>query len=441
MSAIAPETQRARPPLWTRDYVYWLLSDTSGQLAAGIHTVATPLLAYLITGSATLAGAIGALTATAVVVGTLPGGVLADRFPRRRLMVLGALGNLLSLGVGVTLYAIGGLTSVTLGVVATLVALVGAFTVSATNAALRQLVPQARLAQAMSVNQGRDSAIALGAGPAAGALFAAAPVLPWTVALVCQGVKAVTSRRISSPLAPGDGSGAGAGTGPGTGASPQPRRRVVADLATGGRVIAHNTLLRSLVGIAALLNFAGSGILLALILGMQQSGVTPAVIGFTTTAMGAGSLIGALLTPLIIERVRTGTLLSVGFAIEAAALAAVAVMPHNPAWTLPCLTVAFIAVPMINAGCSGFIMALVPTHLQGRVGSTVAMVSLSATPLAALAAGWGVENVGSSTTIVALAGVFVAALLLTLAARSVRSIPKPAEWAGHADLYRSGQLQ
>lgn len=417
---------RVRPRLWTPDYVRWLISDTSGQLAAGLHTVATPLLAYLVTGSAAMAGVIGALTATAVVLGTLPGGVVADRYSRRSLMLVGALGNLLVLGLGVVTYWAGLLSGPTLAVVATLVALIGAFSVSATNAALRQLVHRERFAQAMSVNQARDSAISLGSGPAAGLMFAAIPVLPWLVAIFCQAGKAIASQRISDPLRPG---------------AAVERTGIVRDLATGGRIIARNTLLRSLVGIAALLNLAGSGIVLTLILGMQKDGVTPAVIGFTTTAMGAGSLIGAVITPFIIERVRTGSLLAAGFLIEAICLSAVAVMPSNPFWSLPCLTLAFIAVPMINAGCTGFIMAFVPSDLQGRVGSTVGMISLSATPLSSLIAGWGVEHLGASTTIILLAGVFVAALVLTLAARSIRSIPRPDNWESHIDRYQSEELR
>ncbi|MFD0776783.1 MFS transporter, partial [Streptomonospora algeriensis] len=55
----------------------------------GFALVALPMQVYSATGSSVLVAVVSAVNGASVFGGTLVGGVLADRFPRRRLIVAG----------------------------------------------------------------------------------------------------------------------------------------------------------------------------------------------------------------------------------------------------------------------------------------------------------------------------------------------------------------
>ncbi|WP_460435778.1 MFS transporter, partial [Angustibacter speluncae] len=172
-SPSGPPSARSPRLLRQRDYLVWLAGDTSGALAASVYGFAVPLLTLVVTGEPALAGLVAAAGALGRVAGTLPGGVLADRHDRRRLMVVGGL-----LGAALTGLLAGALVTGVLDVWWLLAAnaAVGLRTGlfgSASNAALPAVVPRDRLGAALSANQGRDAAIAMGGGPASGALLAA----------------------------------------------------------------------------------------------------------------------------------------------------------------------------------------------------------------------------------------------------------------------------
>lgn len=153
-----------------REYLLWFTGDVAAGIGSGIGQFAYPLIAFAVTGSLSVAGIVGMCGAIALLVGMLPGGVIADRVDRRRLRMLsGALGAAAqALLVAVLL---GGAAS--LAVLATLTVvdrLRAALLGSASDAMLKRLAHPSQFPTAMSVNQGRDAAIELGAAPAGGAL-------------------------------------------------------------------------------------------------------------------------------------------------------------------------------------------------------------------------------------------------------------------------------
>ena len=167
-----------------------------------MYGFAVPLVTLVVTGEPALAGLVAAAGALGRVAGTLPGGVLADRHDRRRLMVLGGL-----LGAGLTGLLVAAFLAGVLGTGWLLAAnaaiglRTGLFG-SASNAALPAVVDKRRLGAALSANQGRDAGIAMGAGPASGALLAAGTVLPLVVSSVGHLVAAVSASRIRADLHP-----------------------------------------------------------------------------------------------------------------------------------------------------------------------------------------------------------------------------------------------
>lgn len=192
--------------LWRRrDYLTWLASDTSGALASAVYAFAVPLVALIVTGDPALAGLVAAGGALGRLVATVPGGVLADRHDRRVLMVIGGLAG----AALVTIMAVAHLVGV-LGFWPLLLlnlalgARTGLFG-SASDAALKAVVDPEQLPSAMSANQGRDAAIAIGAGPAGGALLAGGVVLPLLATVAGHLLAAFTALGIRADLRPDAG--------------------------------------------------------------------------------------------------------------------------------------------------------------------------------------------------------------------------------------------
>jgi MFS family permease len=90
--------------LGVRDYRYLVLSNFSSQIGLWIAMVAEGWLAFQLTGSATYLGVVSASRAIPSFILTLPGGVLADRLDRRRVIAVSQL--LLALNAAAVSYLV-----------------------------------------------------------------------------------------------------------------------------------------------------------------------------------------------------------------------------------------------------------------------------------------------------------------------------------------------
>lgn len=89
-----PEPERAVALRANRDFRLLWLSGLFAVIGTQMTALALPLLVLRETGSAVQAGAIGTVSIASLLVTMLPGGVVADRVERRRLMRLCDLGSL-----------------------------------------------------------------------------------------------------------------------------------------------------------------------------------------------------------------------------------------------------------------------------------------------------------------------------------------------------------
>src|SRR3954449_706709 len=80
------------------DFTVLWVGQTVSELGTRVSMFAFPLVTYAVTGSALLAGIAGGLELLGTALALLPGGLLADRVDRARLMRTAS-------GVGVLLYA------------------------------------------------------------------------------------------------------------------------------------------------------------------------------------------------------------------------------------------------------------------------------------------------------------------------------------------------
>jgi MFS family permease len=198
-------------------------------LGSRIGGTALPLLVLATTGSPADAGVVGAAAVTPLLLLSLPFGALADRWPRRRLM-LGSQVVAAGTFAGVAVVVLAGRVTVPHLAAAAFVG--GACSVCygvAEHAALPQIVPAALLPAALAQNEAKVRGAGLAGPPLGGFLYGLGAAVPFLVDAVSSAVAAACLTLVRSELRPArtadpgrtDPGGAGPGAaGPG-GAGPR----------------------------------------------------------------------------------------------------------------------------------------------------------------------------------------------------------------------------
>lgn len=407
------------PSLWRdRGYLAWLASDTSSALATSVQGFVLPLVVLLLTGDPAVAGGVAGVGLGARVLTTIVGGVLADRHDLRRLMILGGALGAVVLTLMALAYA-AGLGILALAVLNVVAGVRSGLFGSASNAALRQAVPAGLLPRAMSANQGRDAALAMGGGPLGGFLLGVGPVLALGAAAGAHLLAALAALRMRGSFAPA--------------ARPEGHRASVRrEAAEGLRWLWHQPVLRTIALVAAVLNLGLNAALTTVLYSFGAQGVSPGRLGLVSLALGVGMLLGSLVAGVLVDRLPTGWVAAGGLAWLTTS---VAVLPWLPGFwpTLLVLGLGTVAAPAINAGVLGYLLHVTPREVLGRVSSAVELLSAGAVPLAPVVAGLGLATVGLTVTLLVSAGCCVLALVLVVSSREVRRLPRPAGWDGPQD--------
>lgn len=414
------------PALWrNRDYRWWLATDTSTGLGRALHNFAVPLLALYVTGDPAQAGIIAAIGQVGRVVATLPGGVLADRHDRRRLILLGTATGV-AVASALAAFQLAGLLGFWLLTVLNLLMNVrsGLFD-GVPNAALKSVVEPRAVGSAMAANQGRDAVVSLAGGPVGGVLMVIGHAVPFAATAVLNLMGLFSVLRIRADLrplcdVPEHDAAATAG-----------RTGYLREAWEGFSWLLHRPELRGVMAISTIVNLGMNASITAVVFGLQQRGESPATIGLATASVGAGMLAGAVLAPPLVRRVSTGWLGAVGLAVCTAAVAALPFVHSIPA-VCAVLGASMFAAPAINASLLGYFTVAVPTHLLGRANSALDLLAMGAIPLAPLVAGFGYAAWGWSGVLALCAGICAVAVILAFASRRLLAIPASPGWEEHA---------
>lgn len=228
-----------------------------------MRTLVVPLLAYSLSGSIVAAGVVSTVTQVVSLVFAVPGGVIVDRFDRRRLMGVYALVGVGCWG-GLGVLLMTGTASFTLLVILVVLAAVnGGLLGHVTDAALRSIVPTDKFPSAMAANQGRDAALELGASPAGGALYAVRMWVPTVVMAAGYLLLFATSRFIRADLTP----------------RRTQRESFLRELPSGFVWVWHRRDKRIILAMLLLVNFGVTGLLYVVQISMIAREVSPALIG------------------------------------------------------------------------------------------------------------------------------------------------------------------
>ncbi|HEY1564063.1 MAG TPA: MFS transporter [Gaiellaceae bacterium] len=386
-----------------RDFLLLQTGQLLSTFGATMSTIAYPLLALAVTGSAAKAGYVGAIEFTPVVLLSAAAGVAADRYDRRWLMIASDAVGAAALGV----LAAAVFTHHARFWLILLVAFVDTTAAvvyrAGASGAFRAVVPRPQLADAASVAYGRASAVRLAAPPAGGVLFGLSRGLPFladaisyafsTAALLLMRTRFQEERE------------------PGT------RTHFREGLAYFWRI----PFLRTTIGMVAVSNLAASGAPIAVIVLAHRHGFSSAAIGGFIALQGVALLAGSTVSPLLRRLFPMRAILLSEFWM---ALVFGAFLAYPSVYVLA-LAVSLHAFwfPNTDSAMTAYSYALIPDRLLGRAMAASNTLRAASAPIGPLAAGLLLSHTSPRLTILVLAApVVVAAVLGTLSA-SIRDLP------------------
>ena len=348
-------------------------------LADGVVKLTLPLVALSLTDSpALVAGATLANTLPWLLF-SLPAGALADRFDRRRLVMLMTAVRVVALAalVGGLLLDALPLAGLYAGALILGTAEVFADTTRAT--VIPMVVPRNRLESAFAKLTATETVTNEFAGPPLGGLLAATGL---AVALGAGGlgyVGALLALMVMTGSYRSNRSAA-ASAGP---------AKLRTEIAQGLRYVWHERMLRTLLLIAGAATIAWAAWLAVIVVyavAPGPMGLTPSAYGLLLGALGVGGVVGASAAPLLTRRLgRKITIIG--------AMAGVALLLAGPALSA---SPAVIAVTTFAGGAgsgawsvtySSLRALVVPDGMLGRYTGVSRLISYGALPLGALAAG------------------------------------------------------
>ena len=391
-------------------------SNFAAQSAEQLSLAAVPLVAVLALGAGP--GEIGMLAAVQTLpflLLSIPMGLLADRLPRRRVMIASEALRALSLLVLLAMVATGQVDFVWLAVLG-FVGAVGTvgFTVAAP-ALVPALVPAGLLARANGRLELARSAAFAGGPALAGALVAWAGAASAFVLAAVLSVAAVALLwRLSEPPR-----------------APAPPRHALLEIRDGAHFVWRHALLRPILLTGVAWNISWFVLQAAYVpYALRSLGLSTQAVGFTLGCYGAGMVVGALLAARVVGAMAFGRAIQLGPVVSVLAAAAMVATLAMPSGVLAGLAFfLFGAGPIIwTITTTTLRQSVTPGALLGRVGSVFLTVNAGSRPVgAALGALVGSLWGEPACLWLALAGFLLQAwVILASSMNGLQRLPAPA---------------
>jgi hypothetical protein len=398
-------------PLWRNLQFQTLwIGQAASTLGISVADVAYPLAILALTGSPARAGLFAALQATGMLLAGLPAGQLADRHDRRTVVILAEAGSALVSALVAAGLVLGWLSlPALLGAAAVLGA--GQAVASAARLPLvRSVVPGQQLTSALVQDEVRANGAALAGPPLAGALYAlralahAVPFVFTAGSLLVSALSAVAMK-----VMPGGPAGVTEpAAGPAKAAAGHPASGDSSMLA-GVRALWGAPVLRATMLLIMIVNTAGVGLDLIIIVILRGQHVRPGLIGAVLAAAAVGGLAGApLIKPL--HRVRPGVLLLATCMLEIPIFAGFAV-PFGAWWVAGLLFVSTLAVPALRVLLDVLILRQTPDEQRGRVVAAVITLMGLGMPVGLAGSGLLLQWLPAQTATLTLAAGMAAGVL------------------------------
>jgi MFS family permease len=365
------------------------------QLGTQLTTYAMPLLILAVTGSYFWAGVIAGVRATTLILAQMPAGVWVDRWDRGKVLVWSQTTQAVAIAA-MAANVITGLNSIPLFLaLAAVDGVCTAFAGPARATAIKSVVPPEQLRTAFAQEEARGH-VAWLAGPPLGALLYGfgraipfvADAISFLVAAVCTWFAKIPART-----------------------QQRPRQRMHQDVKEACAWLWHQRGMRNAVVIFLMLNLLGTASMIPVVAVVKERGGPDWLVGLVFAGVGAGGVLGALISPKVTMRYdRIIVLTVVVFGTCNVAMA----LPFGAWWPFVPLMVTSIATPLLNVSVSAAFTALIPDDLMGRLDAVLAFASRALTPLAPVLGAFAADLVGGAVALLAFGALILVMALVAV---------------------------
>ena len=408
----------ALTPLWrNRDFVLLESGLLLSSLGTALTTIAYPLLTLAVTHSATKAGLVAFVRLAPAALFSLPFGLAADRWRRKPLMIGADVVRVLAMGLFAAGVAGGHVGFREIAVLAFVEGSAGTLFLAADPGAVRAVVPPRQLPAATGAREARRSVVRLAGPPLGGALYAVGRSVPFAVNAFSYLFSTLSLLTMRTPFEQ---------------TREQERASIRAQLAEGFHYMWRHPFLRVTTFLYGVGNVLTSALFLLIVVIGRREGLSPAQIGLLTAAVGVGTLLGSLASPLFRRLLSVRSILLLELWTWLATWAFV-VWPH--AYVLAVWAILFgIAAPVTDSVVVGYRLAITPERLVGRVESVRTTISLAAGPLGPLGAGALLQATNARLTVGVVAVCGLGLALWGTFSGALRSAPSLSELETVGDL-------
>jgi predicted MFS family arabinose efflux permease len=319
------------------------------------------------------------------------GGVLADNYNRKRILVIGdALACLIVLGLALLIQQLSAATAWLLYPGLFALSCVTSVYYPCFQAVIPMVVAKDQLPQANALMLGTENVIAA-LGPLAGGFFVA--VLGATESAVLNALTFAVSLAFILALRLGVLSGQQAVLTPSAAAN---------QLVSGFREGMSNPIIRYGTVMFIFVNFGSHLIVGNFVYFLANDiGLGPFDVGLTMALTGIGAIAGSALAPALIRRVSSGSLMLGALAVNGAVIPTI-LLTHNMYAVAASRAVSMAAGAIIMITMFTLRQRAVPPQFLGRTVAITRAISFAPIPVAAVLGGWMIEATGSMTSVVLL---------------------------------------
>ena len=400
-----------RAVLSNRDFVLIWCGEVFSRIGDGISQVALIWLVLQMTGSGVAVGTVVAVYTAAALIFGLPGGALADRWDRKKMMILSGIFSALFVAMIPVLYTNNGLSISVLAGLVFLLSTASQFFEPALDATIPNIVPESEL---MSANALKMTTRQLGQllGPALGGVLVSTIGIANVLYLDALSFMIMAGAVALARLPRNQG-----------GARERVKlKRLLADIGEGVTFIKGQRALLSVILMAIVANSAFAPLTVITPLFVKndlQAG--PDGFGYLMSCLALGTLAGMLALGAMGNKVPKGKAILGGFVVSglAAGLAGISSYLHQ---TLFCFFFLGVGVALINVPFLTLEQLLSPDTLRGKVLSTDRTLSMAATPVSQAGAGFIVEWIGARPFFGILGGVLLVCAIVGVLIRDLREV-------------------
>jgi MFS family permease len=392
LTGIEKTAQDARSLRWQEtfaalkhyNYRLWFGGQVVSLVGTWMQSTAQGYLIYQITGSLFYLGLVGFVGGAPSLLFTLFGGVIADRLPRRKMLVITQTAMMILAFILAVLTFTHTVQPWHILILAFLLGTANAFDAPARTSFVLELVDRSSMTNAIALNSTMFN-IATVVGPSVAGLTYAAIGPAWCFTLNGLSFIAVIAALLFMRIK----------------LEAQPARRPAAwaELKEGIHYVLKNRMVLSLIGSVGVMSIFGIGMM-----NLLPAWATDVLHGNVTTngwlisARGLGSMVSALMLAYWGMRKLRGRLWTAGAFIMPVMLFIFAWIRFLPLALLALLGVGW-GFMMVTNNAQAVVQSLVPDQLRGRVMGVYTLVFFGSMPLGALLAGSVASKIGEPITV------------------------------------------